>query len=343
MNKYNFPKTELHCHLDGAILPSTLFELAKERGISLPGNARSPEELTPYVIYGPDCVSVNTYLERFELPTMILQDEAALERVAYELVIRQAEDGMIYCDIRFAPQLHTRKGMTQREAIFAVRRGIDRALIEVGDRITISLIICCMCVGPSDVNRDANLETANLAVELHKEGIVQAMDLAGAENIVPLIDFKEMFDIARDGGCPYTCHAGDSHPPEEVRTAIDVFKTKRIGHGHHIFRDKELLREAIEKGITFEICPTSNIQCQTQPSYAEHPIKKMFDMGARVTVSTDNPVIAGTSVDNEYDIIVRELGFTEKELIQMNLYAAEAAFCSEEKKKEICDEIRKYL
>ena len=134
MSRYPFPKTQLHLHLDGAIVPQTLFELAQERNIPLPGNATTVEELTPFVVYGPDCVSVNTYLERFELPTSILQDEAALNRCAYELVLRLVEEGHIYADIRFAPQLHTRNGMTQAQAIEAVRAGIDRALAQAGAR-----------------------------------------------------------------------------------------------------------------------------------------------------------------------------------------------------------------
>ena len=343
MSRYDFPKVELHCHLDGAITPATLFELAQERGLELPGGAATVEELTPYVVYGPDCDSVNNYLKRFELPTAILQDAPALERCAYELVVRLAAQGHIYADIRFAPQIHTAKGLTQREATLAVRAGIDRALQEVGGKIKVGLIVCCMVVSPNNINREANLETAHLAVELGKQGVVQAMDLAGAENICPLSDFTELFDIAKAGGIFYTCHAGDSHPASEVRVAIDVFESKRLGHGHHIAQDMALVDEAIAKGITLEVCPTSNIQCQTQPSYAEHPIKMLFDRGLRVTVSTDNPEIALTCLDKEYDLITEHLGFTREQLIQMNIYAAEAAFLPEEEKAELVAKIKAYL
>lgn len=341
--RYPFPKTELHLHLDGAILPSTLFEMAKERGIELPGNAQSPEELTPYVVYDPTCVSVNTFLEKFELPTTILQDQAALERAAYELVVRVADQGHMYADIRFAPQIHTRNGMTQAEAIEAVRAGIDRGLAATNGSVIVSLIVCCMSFGTADLNHEANLETARLAVEYHDRGIVQAMDLAGAEGFCHLTDFKDLFDIANEGKCPITCHAGDSQEPIEIRTAIEVFGSRRIGHGHHIYDDPDLIQEAIEKGVTLEVCPTSNIQCLTQPSYEEHPIKKLFDMGLHVTVSTDNPVISGVSVEDEYDHLKESLGFTDKELARMNLYAVEAAFCSDEEKEILKKKIEPYL
>ena len=343
MSRYPFPKTQLHLHLDGAISPQTLFELAQERNIPLPGNATTVEELTPFVVYGPDCVSVNTYLERFELPTSILQDEAALNRCAYELVLRLVEEGHIYADIRFAPQLHTRNGMTQAQAIEAVRAGIDRALAQVNHQIVISLIVCCMSFGTADMNTEANRETARLAVQYHQQGVVQAMDLAGAEGLCPLIDFAELFEIAREGNCPFTCHAGDSHEAKEIRTAIEVFGSRRIGHGHHIIDDPQLIQEAIELGVTLEICPTSNVQCQTQPSYEEHPIKKLFDMGLHVTVSTDNPVIAGVTVEDEYDHLVESLGFTQRELVQMNLYAIDCAFCSEEEKVALRHQYEPYL
>ena len=343
MNRYDFPKVQLHCHLDGAILPSTLFEMAKERGVELPGNAKTVEELTPYVVYGPDCVSVNTFLERFELPTTILQDHDALERAAYELTVRLADEGHIYADIRFAPQLHMRKGMTQAQAIEAVRAGIDRGLAATEGKIKIGLIVCCMSFGPAHLNHEANLETARLAVEYHDKGLVSAMDLAGAEGMSHLIDFKDLFEIANAGKCPLTCHAGDSQPPEEIRTAIEVFGSRRIGHGHHIIDDLQLCGEAKELGVTLEVCPTSNVQCLTQPSYEEHPIKKLFDMGVRVTVSTDNPVISGVCVEDEYDHLTESLGFTRNELIQMNVYAMEAAFLPEEEKKAMADHIRSFM
>lgn len=343
MNRYDFPKAQLHCHLDGAILPSTLFELAQERGIALPGNAKTVEELTPYAVYGPDCVSVNTFLERFDLPTAILQDRAALERTAYELTVRLADEGHIYADIRFAPQLHTKKGLTQEDAIMAVRAGIDRGLAETEGKIKIGLIVCCMSFGPADINHEANVETAKLAVELHDKGVVSAMDLAGAEGLSHLIDFKDLFEIANAGHCPLTCHAGDSQPPEEIRTAIEVFHSRRIGHGHHIYDDPQLCEEAKELGVTLEVCPTSNIQCLTQPSYEEHPIKKLFDMGVRVTVSTDNPVISCVNLEDEYDHLVESLGFTREQLIRMNIYAMEAAFLPEEEKRPMVELMRSYL
>ena len=334
---FDFPKFELHCHLDGAIAPATLLRLGRERGVALP--ADTVEALTPFVVCDPDCRSVNEFLEKFDLPSSILQDAAALETVAYELVQRLDAQGLYYADIRFAPQLHTVKGMTQKEAVYAVRRGIDRATAE-GARLRTGLILCSMCVGTADVNRDANLETVRLAAELYREGVINAFDLAGAEGLCPLEDFAELFDYANEHGVPLTCHAGDSQGPETVRAAMLRFRSPRIGHGHHIFDDPALCEKAKELGTTLEVCITSNIQCQSQPSFEEHPIKKLFDMGVRVTLSTDNPVISGVTLESEYRVAVERCGLTRNDLIDMNIYAAEASFLPAEEKQRVIETLK---
>lgn len=340
MSEFSFPKFDLHCHLDGAIAPATLLRLARERGVKLP--ADNVEELTPFVVCDPDCRSVNEYLAKFDIPTAVLQDSGALETVAYELVKRLDAEGLYYADLRFAPQLHTSKGQTQREAIVAVRRGINRALGE-GVSIKIGFIICAMCIGTADVNRPANIETAKLACEFHSAGVVDAFDLAGAEGLCPLSDFKELFDIVNAKGVPITCHAGDSQGPETVRTAMLEFGSNRIGHGHHIFEDRELCEEAVKRGTTLEVCITSNVQCRTRPSYTLHPIKQLFDMGVRVTLNTDNPVIAGVTLDDEYRHAINDCGFALDDIIRMNIYSAEASFLPEDDKREVIGRLRAML
>ncbi|MEG1557291.1 MAG: adenosine deaminase [Oscillospiraceae bacterium] len=337
--EFNFPKIDLHCHLDGAIDPKTMMELARERKIKLP--AETLEEFIPFVTFGPGCGSVNEYLKKFDLPIEILQDAKALERVMYELVKRLDSEGLAYAEIRFAPQLATAKGMTQFEAAEAVIAGKERALSECKN-IKIGIIVCAMCLGTADITRKQNFETLEVAKQLKGKGI-DAFDLAGCEGICPLSDFAELFDKAREYGLNYTCHAGDSHIAAEVGTAINLFGSKRIGHGHHIFDDKELCRQAIEKDVTFEVCITSNIQCETQPSYEEHPIKKMYDMGMKVTLNTDNMVIAGVTLDSEYKIAMERCGFTMDDLIKMNINSAKASFLDEKSKAELIQKLESCL
>ena len=186
-----------------------------------------------------------------------------------------------------------------------------------------------------------NLETVRLCREYLGKGVV-GLDLAGAEGIVPLRNFHPVFDLARELGVPYTCHAGDSQGPDTVKDALG-FGARRIGHGHHVYDAPELWPRLLKDGVTLEICPTSNIQCRTQPSYSEHPAKKLFEAGIGVTISTDNMTLAATDLDKEYTHCVDEMGFSEKDLVRMNICAAEAAFLPEAERAELIETLRKYL
>ena len=335
MSNYPLPKIDLHLHLDGSVLPETAWDLAKQQGVPMP--AEDLEGFRRFIVVTADCRSVNEYLKRFELPLQILQDAGSLTRVTRELIGLLASQGLVYAEIRFAPQLHLRGALTQRDAIEAVLEGRRQGLAE-NPGIGIGIILCTMCVGPETVNMEQNLETVRLAKEYLGSGVV-AIDLAGAEGIVPLKNFAPIFDLARQLAIPFTCHAGDSQGPDTVRDALD-FGTKRVGHGHHIFDDKALCERAIREGVTLEICPTSNIQCQSQPSYAEHPAKKLFDMGMHVTINTDNMILSGIDLDIEYDHCLNEMGFSRADLVTMLTYSAQAAFLPAEEKQALLQQIR---
>ena len=334
MSRYPFPKIELHCHLDGAMLPETAWELAKERGVALP--ADDLEAFRSFIIVTADCRSVNEYLKRFEMPLSILQDTASLVRVTRELIELLAGQGVAYAEIRFAPQLHTRADLSQREAIEAVLQGRAEGLASCSS-IDIGILLCTMCIGPSEVNEAANLETVRLAADYLGKGVV-GIDLAGAEGIVPLENFSPIFDLAKELGIPFTCHAGDSQGPETVLAALN-FGTTRVGHGHHIFNDQALCARAIRDGITLEVCPTSNIQCETQPSYEEHPLKKLIDMGVRCTVNTDNMILSDIDLDKEYDRCLTQMGLTYNDLIRCNINSVRASFMDAEKKTVLIDKL----
>ena len=336
--KYDFPKLDLHLHLDGSMNPELAWEMAKERGIEIP--VETLEEFRDFMVVKEGTKDVNEYLARFEYPLQIMQDRDALVRTTKELVTRLASQGLVYAEIRFAPQLHTRKGLTQDEATDAVIEGAIQGMIEA-KTINIGIICCAMSVGDLEVNREANLETVRVAKKYLDKGVV-GVDLAGAECIVPIQEYHYIFDLAKELGVPFTCHAGDSDTADSVRKAMG-FGAKRIGHGHKIFDDKELLKEAIKDEVAFEICPTSNIQCHTQPGFAEHPAKRMLDLGARVTINTDNMTLADTTVDDEYDHCLDEMGFEYKDLIKMNINSARASFMDEDKKEKLVRELEKKL
>ena len=338
MSKYSFPKIDLHLHLDGSMLPKSAWEMAAERGIALP--AETLEDFRHFIVVTADCRSVNEYLKRFKMPLQILQDRASLERTAYELVCLLAGQGLRYAEIRFAPQLHLRGELTQRDAVEAVLTGVKRGMAECPS-IDIGVLLCAMCIGEYWLNMDANLQTVREAARALSEGVV-GIDLAGAEGLTPLSGFAPVFDLARELGVPFTCHAGDSQGPETVLAALN-FGTKRIGHGHHIFEDRALCARAIRDGVTLEVCPTSNIQCSTRPSYEAHPLKRLIDMGVSCTINTDNMILSDIDLDKEYDRCIGSMGLTIQDVIRCNINSVRASFMAPEKKLVLIEELLQAL
>ena len=330
MTAYNFPKIDLHNHLDGAFRPETLYELAHRYGIET--EVPTVAEYLALTRTRANCGSVNEYLKMFDLPCAVMMTHEALERMTFELGEDLYHQGVVYAEIRFAPQQHIKQELTMDTAIEAVLAGAKRCMDQYP--IKLGIIACMMSYGSETINWEANLETLASARKYLGKGLV-AVDLAGAEGIVPLENFAPLFAKARELGLPFTCHAGDSPGPETVETAVFTFGARRIGHGHHVYFDPSLVRRIAETDVTFEICPTSNIQCQTEPTYEKHPAKNMMEMGLQVTINTDNPFLAGITLDTEYDHCIQEMGFTYHDLIQMNLNSINAAFCEESIKAPI--------
>lgn len=339
MTNYHFPKIDLHLHLDGSFRTETLYRLARERGITLPGGTLEGYRKFLYDCSGAE--SVNEYLKMFDGPTQVLQDADSLSVITEELICDLAGYGVRYAEIRFAPQLHTAGHLSQSDAVEAVLKGRASGL-KKNPGIHVNLITCMMCVGPETANWDANMETVEVCRRYFSDDGVVALDLAGAEGIVPLANFAPLFEKAREYGLNLTCHAGDSQDWRTVRDAIG-FGVSRIGHGHHIYENPELVRKAAEKGIFLEICPTSNVQCRTRESYAMHPAKNLLQMGIPVTINTDNMAMARVTLDDEYDHCLNEMGFTMNDLICMNINSANAAFMKDDLRKQIIAELQTYL
>ena len=335
--KYSFPKVDLHFHLDGSMVPETTWRLAKERGIKLP--TETLEEFKKYLYVTANCNDVAQYLSRFALPVSILQDKAALKETTYDTIEMIANQGVRYCEIRFAPQLHIEKGLTQADAIDAVLEGVEAAAGKF-PKTKVNIILCAM-LNPTNANRELNLETARLSNEYYGKGVV-ALDLAGWELAYPMKAYEELFAERRKLGLPITIHAGDDGTPENVSTVID-FGASRVGHGHKTWFDKDVLNKVKANDVALEICLTSNIQCKTEPSYAEHPAKKLYDAGVKVTLNTDNTILSAVNLDDEYDHAINDCGFTYNDLIKMNINSVNASFATQEEKKLLIAELNNFL
>lgn len=309
---------ELHLHLDGSLRPETVWELAKEQGVELP--AGSAEEVKDKMEVPEDCKTLEEYLERFDLPLMVLQKADALERVTFELTEDLAKEGVTYAEIRFAPQLSVNGGLTQDQVVEAAIRGAKRGM-EQYPGIRVGLILCCM---RGDKNEALNMETVETAKK-YLGDVVCAVDIAGAESLYPTELFAPVFAKVREYKIPMTIHAGEAAGPDSMRTALS-YGTKRIGHGVASVSDQELIKRLVDENITLEICVTSNYHTKVVDSIAEHPIRRLFDAGVRVTVNSDNRTCSRTDVNRELDLVKAVFGFSEEEIGKMQEYAWEARF-----------------
>lgn len=325
---------DLHLHFDGSLLPRTVLELAREQGIRLP--AEEPDELKLFLTAPEDCKSLNEYLEKFDLPLLVLQTKEAIRKGMYTLVSSLKEQGMLYAEIRFAPQLHTRKGLSQEQVVKAAVLGMQEAM--AGSFFKAKLILCCMRGAD---NREENLQTVRTAAAFLGRGVA-AVDLAGAEALYPTADYEEVFALARELSLPFTIHAGEADGAESVEAAIRM-GASRIGHGVRAGEDARLLEELRERRIPLEMCPSSNVQTKAVPSLLEHPILEFLRKGLTVTVNTDNMTVSDTTVEREFGLLREKLGMTQEEHRQLLLNATDAAFLTEEERWRLRDVLERVL
>ena len=323
---------DLHLHFDGSLLPRTVLELAKEQGIALP--SEEPDELKFFLAAPADCGSLNEYLEKFDLPLLVLQTREAVRKGMYTLASSLKEQGMLYAEIRFAPQLHTKKGLAQEQVVKAALQGLQEAA--AGSFFKAKLILCCMRGAD---NREENLLTVRTAAAFLGRGVA-ALDLAGAEALYPTADYGEVFALAKELSVPFTIHAGEADGPDSIRAALRM-GASRIGHGVRAGEDPELLEELKERQIPLEMCPSSNVQTKAVPSFSEHPVLSYLRRGLLVTVNTDNMTVSDTTIEREFRLLKEKLGMTPEERRQLLLNAADAAFLTAEERWRLKDVIEK--
>ena len=315
---------DLHLHLDGAITAEIAKELAKLQGITLP--TEDDDALRSMLSVPEDCTSLNDFLACFALPDSLMQTEEGLSE-AVRLVMDDAlSQGVIYAEVRFAPQLHTNGGMTQEEAVLAALDGLKRSALKG------NLILCCMRGADTAAANDETLELAKKY--LVEDGGVVAIDLAGAEALFPTKDYGDLFAKAKEYGVPFTIHAGEADGADSVRTAIG-FGASRIGHGVRCYEDAELVELVKERGIPFEMCPTSNRQTHAVESMDAYPFMDYLEKGIKVTLNTDDPAIEGVTLAGEFRYMEEAFGLTgEQEKILLK-NAIDAAFTCEGVKAEL--------
>ncbi len=298
------PKAELHCHLDGSVRPATLLELARDQRVLMP--ADDAEALRDHMRVD-DARNLEDYLARFETTLSVMQTAEAMERVAYELAVDCAAEGVRYLETRYAPVLNIRSGLSMGEAVEAPLRGLRRAELETG--IVARVIVTALRNQPAVTS----LQLARLAVEFHGHGVV-GFDLAGGEAGNPASVHAAAFAHAQENGLPCTCHAGEGAGAESVADALHNCNAHRIGHGTRLGEDPALLAEVRDRGIAVECCLTSNVQTHAAASFDTHPFRAYFDAGLQVSLNTDNRLMSGTDLVTEYGLAAKHLDFTFDEL-----------------------------
>lgn len=316
---------DLHLHLDGAISLSSAKELAKMQGISLPDSDKELEE----IMRVPDsCSSLHEFLLRFAFPCSLLMTYDGLYKATANLLAELKKQGCMYAELRFAPYILTKNGMTQEDATKAVIAAMTDA------EIPSSLILCCM---RNELDREGNEETLEIAEKYLGKGVA-AIDLAGNEAANPTADFAELFASAKAKGVPFVIHAGEAAGAESVKAAVG-FGAVRIGHGIRSLEDGALVSELADRQIPLEICPTSNVCTAIFGEISEYPIRTLLDDGIYVTVNTDDPAIEGTTIKQEYKNLVREFDLTKDEIRLLLENGVNASFASGELKAEMLKKI----
>ncbi len=327
-----YPKVELHCHMDGAIPERLFIRYCREDGL-IPQGVSDEEWMKQNVMSGT--MSLSECMGLFGILTGVLQSRERLEELCFELLKDMYESGSKLVELRFSPQSHVNENLSMEEAVEAVLRGRQRAQEVYPDMVS-GIIVCMMNLGLNLGTVENNIKTVELAAKYKDQGVV-GLDLAGDECATPIEDYAPMFALARKLGVRYTIHAGESGSSANVAFAISQ-GGKRIGHGIHCIEDDKVVDELADKGILLEVSVTSNYYSRCVPSLEEHPIRKLWDRGVRININTDDPGLMGISLKHEYELIERLFGFTEKEFILSNIYAAEASFC--EGKEKIIAELK---
>ena len=349
----SLPKVSLHDHLDGALRPQTIIELADEIGVEVPEN--DADDLADWFEDQSDSGSLVEYLKTFDLTTAVMQTADGLRRVAREFVEDLAADGVIYGEVRWAPEQHLARGLTLEEAVEAVQEGIEEGedAVSSGGRggrdIRVGQLITAMR------HTDRSLEIAELAVAYRGRGAV-GFDIAGPEDGFPASNHRAAFDYLASEFFPATVHAGEAAGLDSIRSALIDGRALRLGHGVRIAEDLEIVQQkgdevlvtfgdlarwVRDREIPLELSPSSNLQTGAIAKWGtaleDHPFDLLYQLGFAVTVNVDNRTMSRTSLTRELALLAETFDYRLEDLEAFQLNAAAGAFLSVEEREELIE------
>jgi len=324
---YNrLPKTEIHVHLEGSIRTGTILDVAREHGLRLP--AWEVEELDKHVKIREQMRDLHAVLEAFAIFQNSITTPQVVERIAWELFEDSARQNIHLLEVRFSPDwAFSGHALDWDAALEGILRAQERAEREFDMAIGL-IAITSRSLGPESCRR-----TVEWAIR-HKDSI-HAIDLADSETDFPIRDFVPPVRRAQEAGLKVTVHTGEDTPAAFVMDTIRLLEPDRIGHGIHIIEDMAAVELVCERGLTLEVNPWSNYLTSSVPEIEAHPLKKLHDLGVRVTINSDDPEVLDTNLNNEYRIAREVLGMTLEEIAACNRRALEASFLPEAQKARV--------
>jgi aminodeoxyfutalosine deaminase len=293
------PKIELHVHLEGAIRPGTLLDIARRNDLALPVN--SVEELT--ALY--EFTDFKHFIEVWILTTNCLRTADDFRQIVVDYAAEAASFGAVYLEAIFSPSERIQRGAVGWDEIFT---GYVEGAVEAFERYGVTILFTPDLYRGLDV--DIAEECARTAVRYRDRGVV-GLGLGGMETATPASTYRRAFDIARDGGLALVPHAGEGAGPDSIREVLDL-DPARIRHGIRAVEDPALLRDLADRGLVLDVCPTSNLRTRVVPSLAEHPLPRLREAGVLCTINTDDPAMFGTDLGHEYEVAA-SLGVTAAE------------------------------
>jgi adenosine deaminase len=339
------PKALLHDHLDGGLRPQTIIDIAKEIGHELP--SYDATELAEWFRASCDSGSLVRYLETFSHTVAVMQRPQDIIRVARECAVDLAQDGVVYAEVRMAPELIIEKGLSLSQGIEAIlkgfREGESEALTE-GRTIRVTLLLCGMR------QNALSQEVAELTVKYRDKGVV-GFDIAGPEDGFPPSDQLDTFEYLRRENAHFTIHAGEAYGLPSIWEAIQLCGAERLGHGVRIIDDIDLNHTPARLGrlaayvrdrrIPLEMCASSNIQTGAAANFSNHPIGDLAKLRFRVTVNTDNRLMSATSMTNEMSELVKAFNWTFQDLQRVTINALKSSFIPFEERLAIIENVVK--
>ncbi|MFI1980028.1 adenosine deaminase [Streptomyces wedmorensis] len=341
------PKVLLHDHLDGGLRPGTIIELAREQGYDRLPEAE-PDKLGIWFREAADSGSLERYLETFAHTCAVMQTREALVRVARECAVDLAEDGVVYAEVRYAPEQHLERGLTLEEVVEAVNEGFregERQARADGYRIRIGALLTAMR------HAARALEIAELANRYRDSGVV-GFDIAGAEAGYPPTRHLDAFEYLKRENNHFTIHAGEAFGLPSIWQALQWCGADRLGHGVRIIDDIEVADDGSvrlgrlasyvrDKRIPLEMCPSSNLQTGAAASFAEHPIGLLRTLHFRATVNTDNRLMSGTTMSREFELLNDAFDYTLDDMQWFTVNAMKSAFIPFDERLAMINEVIK--